>query len=103
MSTALWQPDYTFPLPGEEGLTFRIYRDQPGLSIAAVYNAAHQIVQPGPLKVYNLSIPDTPRENKPMKDNRFLINFVFNYRVTYDNGRNLFDLICAYHMVPYDY
>lgn len=101
MSTELWQPNYRFDLPGGEGLTFRLERDHPGLSYAAVYNAHDQIIPPGPLKVLNLSIPNKPTENRPLKDNRFLINFVFNYRVIY-NGRILFDLVCAYDVVPYN-
>lgn len=59
---AFMEPPNIISLPGNEGKTFRILPVQHGMSFAAVYDAAGQIIHPGLVKIYNLSVKDAPPE-----------------------------------------
>lgn len=97
------EPPCIISLPGNEGKTFRITPVQPGLSFAAVYDAAGQVVHPGLVELHNMSVDVARRRCKTMTetDYRFLINQCFNYRVAY-NGKIIFDLIVAHHVEHYE-
>lgn len=93
------QPDYEFNLPGTNGLVLRIVAEEPGLSIAAVYDANNQKISPrlADLQIFNMKIPTMPRENKPTESHIMLLNLIHNYRVTL-RGQTFLDLTRAYHV-----
>lgn len=72
------QPDYEFNLPGTNGLVLRIVAEEPGLSIAAVYDANNQKISPrlADLQIFNMKIPTMPRENKPTESHIMLLNLI---------------------------